>query len=160
MLAEDTRSPALFPQLAITERILDTPLGALASGFHIHSVDDTLDTLYTESVIGAFHGRPVRSIRSLPQRPIALGPKTKVGHIDHIAIDFLFPPLPTVDQIKGIADLYSDARVATQDQPNCCGILVTYKLWVYADGYPPLEIALGPKGKGIDGCDPRPAWPQ
>ena len=159
-MLENTRSPALFPHLTIAERILDTPLGAFASGFHVHSVDDTLDTLYTESLIGTYHGRRVRSIRSSPTRPICLGPKTKPGHIDHVAIDFLFPPLPTVEQIKGIADLYSEAKLATQDHPNCCGILVIYKLWVYAEGYPPLEIALGPKEKGIHGCDPRPSWPQ
>jgi hypothetical protein len=160
MIAEANRSPALFPHLAITERILETPLGPMASGFHIHSVDDTLPILYTESVIGTFHGRPVRSIRSLPKRPIALGPKTEAGHIDHIAIDFLFEPLPTIEQINGIADLYSDTKIVSQDNPNCCGILVARKLWIFAEGYPPLEVALGPKGKGVDGCDPRPAWPK
>lgn len=160
MNTETSRSPTLFPHLAITERILATPLGEMSSGFHIHSVDDTLSTLYTESEIGTFHGRAVRSIRSLPKRPICLGPKTQPGHIDHIAIDFLLPPMPTREQFDSLAELYRDAKIVTQDHPNCCGILVTRKLWVYLDGYPPLEVALGPKTNGVEGCHPRPAWPQ
>jgi|GEM_PF-6186814 hypothetical protein len=154
-----SRAPRLFPLLGVAERVLESPLGSKVSGFHIHSVDDTLTEMYTESVVGTFHGLPVRSIRSLPQRPIALGPKTPVGSIDHVAVDFLVEPVPTIDEFDGIQSLFPDGKILTQINPNCCGILVSRKLWIFVEGFPPLEVALGPKGKGVEGCDPRPAWP-
>ncbi len=153
------RNPLLVPSLELTTRVLASPIGRLASSFHVHSVDDTLDEIYTESVMGTFRGLPVRSIRSLPRRPIALGPKTSPGHIDHIGLDFLIEPVPSPDDFDGIRALYPDAKIVVQDKPNCCGILVARKFWMYVDGYPPLEFQLGPKGKGAEGCDPRPAWP-
>jgi hypothetical protein len=159
MFGVDTRHPTLFPHLQLTERILASPLGRMISGFHIHSVDDSLDELFTESVVGTFHGLGVRSIRSHPRRPISVGPRTPSGHIDHIAVDFLQSPMPTIEDFDGLKSLYPDAPIIVQEYPNCCGILVTRKLWVYAEGYPPLEIALGPKTRGSKGCDPRPSWP-
>ena len=153
------RTPPLIPSLALAERVLNSPIGKLASGFHVHSVDDTLSEIYTESVMGTFRGLKVRSIRSLPRRPICLGPRTPSGHIDHIGLDFLDEPVPALADFDGIVSLYPDAKVVVQSNPNCCGILVARKLWIYADGYPPLEFQLGPKGKGAEGCDPRPAWP-
>jgi hypothetical protein len=155
----DTRHPSLLPHLELTERVLAGPLGKMVSGFHVHSVDDTLSETYTESVFGTFHGLPVRSIRSRPSRPISLGPKTPPGHIDHIAVDFLVEPVPSAEEFDSLKSLFPEAKLVVQEHPNCCGILVQRKIWVYATGYPPLELALGPKGKGIDGCDPRPAWP-
>jgi hypothetical protein len=155
----NSRNPMLVPALELTVRVLSSPIGRLASGFHVHSVDETLNEIYTESVMGTFHGLKVRSIRSLPRRPIALGPKTPPGHIDHIGLDFLEDPAPALTDFDGICSLYSEAKIIAQENPNCCGILVARKLWVYAEGYPPLEFQLGPKGKGVEGCDPRPAWP-
>jgi len=73
------RTPPLFPNLELTERVLDSPIGKLASGFHVHSVDDSLGEIFTESVMGTYHGLNVRSIRSLPRRPISLGPETAPG---------------------------------------------------------------------------------
>jgi len=154
-----SRNPMLIPALELTERVLSAPVGRLASGFHVHSVDDTLDEIYTESVMGTFHGLKVRSIRSLPRRPISLGPKTPPGHIDHIGLDFLEHPVPGLAEFDAIPALYPEAKTVFQENPNCCGILVARKLWVYAEGYPPLEFQLGPKGKGVEGCDPRLAWP-
>ena len=153
------RSPMLVPALELTERVLSSPVGKLTSGFHVHSVDDTLSEIYTESVMGTFHGLKVRSIRSLPRRPISVGPKTPPGHIDHIGLDFLREPVPALANFDGIRSLYPEAKIVVQENPNCYGILVARKLWVYVDGYPPLEFQLGPKGKGAEGCDPRPACP-
>jgi hypothetical protein len=140
-----SRNPLLVPALELTERVLNSPVGRLASGFHVHSVDDTLSETYTESVMGAFRGLKVRSIRSLPRRPISLGPKTPPGHIDHIGLDFLEHPVPGLAEFDAIPALYPEAKIVFQENPNCCGILVARKL--------------GPKGKGVEGCDPRPAWP-
>jgi hypothetical protein len=159
MLATSDRNPPLIPSLALAERVLNSPVGTFASGFHVHSVDDTLDEMYTESVMATFRGLKVRSIRSLPKRPIALGPKTLPGQIDHIGLDFLELPVPPLADFDGICSLYPEAKIVVQEKPNCCGILVARKLWVFADGFPPLEFQLGPKGKGVEGCDPRPAWP-
>jgi hypothetical protein len=155
----DARHPNLVPQLQLAERVLKSSLGQMVSGFHVHSVDDTLSEIFTETEFYTFHGLPVRSIRSLPRRPIALGTPTPPGHIDHIAVDFLVEPVPTIEQFDTIMELFPDGKIIVQEHPNCCGILVTRKLWVFVDGYPPLEVALGPKGKGEVGCDPRPAWP-
>jgi hypothetical protein len=154
-----TRNPPLVPSLVLAERALNSPVGKFASGFHVHSVDDTLNEIYAESVMGSFRGLKVRGIRSLPRRPIALGPKTPVGHIDHIGLDFLDEPVPALADFDGICSLYPEARIVVQENPNCCGILVARKLWVYVDSYPPLEFQLGPRGKGAEGCSPRPAWP-
>jgi hypothetical protein len=159
MYGEETRHPKLIPHLDLTERVLDSPLGHMVTGFHVHSVDDTLDTIFTEAVVGVFHKLPVRSIRSHPSRPISLGPRTLPGHIDHIAVDFLQPPFPSINDFDSLKSLYLNDKILMQEYPNCCGILVTRKLWVYSLGYPPLEIALGPKTQGTKGCDPRPAWP-
>lgn len=153
------RTPPLFPNLELTERVLDSPIGKLASGFHVHSVDDSLGEIFTESVMGTYHGLNVRSIRSLPRRPISLGPKTPPGHVDHIGLDFLREPVPSLLDFDGIRFLYPEGKIAVQENPNCCGILVARKIWVFVEGYPPLEFQLGPKGRGEKGCDPRPAWP-
>jgi hypothetical protein len=153
------RFPPLVPSLSLTERVLNSPIGKFASGFHVHSVDDTLSEIYTESVMGTFRGLKVRSIRSLPRRPIALGPKTPVGHIDNIGLDFLEEPVPLLSDFDGVSSLYPEAKIVVQENPNCCGILVARKLWMFVDNYPPLEFQLGPKGKGVEGCNPRPAWP-
>jgi hypothetical protein len=154
-----SRSPFLIPSLLLAERALNSPLGSAISSFHVHSVDDTLSETYTESVIGTFCGRPVRSIRSLPSRPIALGTRTQPGHIDHVGVDVFGRSLPSFEEFDGLCSLYPDARILKQDHPNCCGILVARKLWMFAPGYPPLEFQLGPKTEGTVGCDPRPAWP-
>jgi hypothetical protein len=154
-----TRTPPLFPALELTTRVLDSPVGRLASGFHVHSVDDSLSEIYTESVMGTYNGLIVRSIRSLPRRPISLGSKTPPGHIDHVGLDFLEQPVPPIVDFDGIQSLYAEGKIVVQENPNCCGILVARKIWVFVDGYPPLEFQLGPKGKGDKGCDPRPAWP-
>ena len=154
-----SRNPMLVPGLELAMRALNSPVGKLASGFHVHSVDDTLSETYVESVMGTFHGLKVRSIRSLPRRPISLGAKTPPGCIDHVGMDFLEQPVPALLDFDGIRSLYPDAKIVVQENPNCCGILVARKLWVYLDGYPPLEFQLGPKGKGAEGCNPRPAWP-
>ena len=98
------RTPPLFPAFDLTERVLNSPVGRLASGFHVHSVDESLSEIYTESVMGTYSGLKVRSIRSLPRRPISLGPKTPPGHIDHIGLDFLEEPVPTVLDFDGIRD--------------------------------------------------------
>jgi hypothetical protein len=153
------RNPMLVPALALTDRVLNSPVGKLTSGFHVHSVDDTLGEIFTESVMGTYRSLTIRSIRSLPRRPIALGPKTPPGHIDHIGLDFLTQPVPLLSDFDGIRSLYPEAKAVVQEKPNCCGILVARKLWIYVDGFPPLEFQLGPKGKGAEGCDPRPAWP-
>ena len=153
------RTPPLFPAFDLTERVLNSPVGRLASGFHVHSVDESLSEIYTESVMGTYNGLKVRSIRSLPRRPISLGPKTPPGHIDHIGLDFLEEPVPTLLDFDGIRSLYPEGTILVQENPNCCGILVARKIWVFVEGYPPLEFQLGPKGKGEQGCDPRPAWP-
>ena len=154
-----TRTPPLFPNFELTERVLNSPIGKLASGFHVHSVDDSLGEIFTESVMGTYHGLNVGSIRSLPRRPISLGPKTPPGHVDHIGLDFLQEPVPSLLDFDGIRSLYPEGKIAVQESPNCCGILVARKIWVFVEGYPPLEFQLGPKGKGEKGCDPRPAWP-
>lgn len=155
----NTRTPDLIPSLELVARVVESPIGKLVSGFHVHSIDDTLEDAYTEAVIGSHYGRIVRGIRSRPDRPIAKGKPTQPGHIDHIAIDFLGEAIPSPDDFDSIRLLYPDAKVIVQEHPNCCGILVSRKLWIYCEGYPPLEVALGPKGEGTIGCDPRPAWP-
>ena len=45
-----SRNPHVAAPLELTERVLSAPVGRLASGFHVHSVDDTLGEIYTESV--------------------------------------------------------------------------------------------------------------
>lgn len=155
----NTRSPALVPALELVDRVVESPVGKWISGFHVHSIDDTLKEMYTESVIGSHLGHIIRCLRSRPERPITQGKPTSPGHIDHIAIDFLSEPRPSLDDFDAIQQLYPDAKVIVQDHPNCSGILVTRKLWIYQDGYSPLEVALGPKRKGTIGCDLRPAWP-
>jgi hypothetical protein len=56
----NTRSPALVPALELVDRVVESPVGKWISGFHVHSLDDTLEEMYTESVIGSHLGRIVR----------------------------------------------------------------------------------------------------
>jgi hypothetical protein len=152
------RTPPLFPNLELTERVLDSPIGKLASGFHVHSVDDSLGEIFTESVMGTYHGLNVRSIRSLPRRPISLGPKTPPGHVDHIGLDFLQEPVPSLLDFDGIRSLYPEGKIAVQESPNCCGILVARKS--LRRGIPAARISARPEGKGRKGLRSSPGLAQ
>ncbi|MEQ8967648.1 MAG: hypothetical protein RID91_17675 [Azospirillaceae bacterium] len=154
------RTPPLIPQLKLARRVVESDLGPMISSFHVHTVDESLEQDYTEATVATAFGRPVRVIRSHPERPIADGAKTAPGHIDHFGIDFLAEPLPSVDSFDTLKALYPDAKLVMQDQPHCGGIRVERKIWVYADGYPPMEIQLGPKSSVEAACHPRPAWPE
>lgn len=159
-----TQTPALTPWLALTDCILVSPHAERVSGLHIHSVDGALSGKdYTESVVGSWRGLTVRGIRSSPDRPISAGPKTPPGHVDHVSVDFLAPPFLPVEEFDALRDVVSashpGAKFVMQVHPHCCGIKVDRKIWAYVDGYPPLEIALGPKTACETACDPRPAWP-
>jgi hypothetical protein len=153
-----------MPWLGIVDCILDCEHGSRISSLHVHTVDAALDgESYTESAIGSWRGRTVRGIRSAFGRPIAAGAKTPVGHVDHIAVDFLAPPFLTIEEFDGLRDVvkaaHPTAQFIMQIHPHCCGIKVDRKIWTYVDGFPPLEIALGPKLSSGDACHPRPAWP-
>jgi len=159
-----TQAPALMPWLELANCVLDSQHGHRVSGLHVHTVDEALDgESYTESVIGSWRGRTVRGIRSAPGRPIAAGEKTPVGHVDHIAVDFLSSPFLSIGELDELRDVISaafpEAQFVMQEHPHCCGIKVERKIWTYVDGFPPLEIALGPKTSTGTACHPRPAWP-
>jgi hypothetical protein len=161
---EFPQAPALMPWLGIANCVLESRHGDRVSSLHIHSVDEALTgESYTESVIGSWRGHVVRGIRSAPGRPIAAGPKTPIGHVDHIAVDFLAEPFLSYEEFDSLRDVVSrtfpQAQFIMQEHPHCCGIKVDRKIWTYVDGFPPLEIALGPKMSSGTACNPRPAWP-
>jgi hypothetical protein len=157
-------APALLPWLNLVDCVLESEHGSRVSGLHIHSVDAALSgESFTESVIGSWRGRTIRGIRSAPGRPIAAGAKTPVGHVDHIAVDFLAAPFLSIEEFDGLRDVVTAAhptvKFEMQIHPQCCGIKVDRKIWAYLDGFPPMEIALGPKVSAAYACHPRPAWP-
>ncbi|HSK42159.1 MAG TPA: hypothetical protein VK943_20505, partial [Arenibaculum sp.] len=144
--------------------ILASRYGERVSGLHVHTIDERLPGEdYTESVIGSWRGMVVRGIRSAPGRPLAKGPKTPAGHVDHVAVDFLKAPFLSFEEFDGIKDVisetYPNARFVMQEHPHCCQIKVDRKIWTFIEGFPPLEVALGPKSSTGNACDPRPAWP-
>lgn len=143
--------------LEVFQPILSSPISKYVSGFHIHVVDEGVQEPFVEETIGDYQGLEVRKISSNPSRPIVQGGNPKLNDIDHVGIDFYKEKQPTLEEFQALKALYPMAQIIKQNRPNCCGIKVQQKLWIFDEGKFPMEIALGPKIVTDEcGCDPRP----
>ena len=75
MADTSARNPMLVPSLELATRVLNSPIGPLAFGFHVHSVADTLDEIDPESVMGTFCGLKVPASARSPRGRLRWAPR-------------------------------------------------------------------------------------